>query len=210
MLVAAHIIWLVERQHNDEFPKPYLPGIWEAFWWAAVTVTTVGYGDKIPKKPLGRLFALFWMCVGYFVFAYFTASITTSFTLKGLRGAIATPADLHHVRVATVEKSAAQEYLQDNQVASIVVKTLPEAYQALLAKQVDAVVYDAPALQHYAASEGQGKVQLIEPTFQQQNYGIALPEGSPLREKINLTLLRLMEDGTYQALYQEWFGLSTP
>jgi hypothetical protein len=38
------------------------------------------------------------MCAGYFIFAYFTASITTSFTLQGLRGAIATPADLHHVR----------------------------------------------------------------------------------------------------------------
>ncbi|MEQ8997133.1 MAG: transporter substrate-binding domain-containing protein [Coleofasciculus sp. B1-GNL1-01] len=209
LLIAAHLIWFVERQHNEEFPKSYLPGIWESFWWAAVTVTTVGYGDKTPKKALGRLFALFWMCAGYFIFAYFTASITTSFTLQGLRGAIATPADLHHVRVATVEKSAAQEYLQDNRVASILFKTLPEAYQALEDERVDAVVYDAPALQNYATSEGQGMVKLIEPTFQQQNYGIALPEGSLWREKINLTLLKLMEDGTYQGLYQEWFGMST-
>jgi len=208
LLIAAHLIWVVERQHNEEFPSSYLPGIWEAFWWAAVTVTTVGYGDKTPKKALGRLFALFWMCAGYFIFAYFTASITTSFTLQGLRGAIATPADLRHVRVATVENSAAQEYLQDNRVASILFETLPEAYQALENEQVEAVVYDAPALQNYAASEGQGKVKLIEPTFQQQNYGIALPEGSIWREKINLTLLQLMEDGTYQGLYQEWFGMS--
>ncbi|MFP4103214.1 hypothetical protein [Coleofasciculus sp.] len=112
-------------------------------------------------------------------------------------------------KMATVEKSAAQEYLRDNRMASILFKTLPEAYQALEDERVDAVVYDAPALQNYATSEGQGKVKLIEPTFQQQNYGIALPSGSLWREAINLTLLKLMEDGTYQGLYQRWFGMST-
>ncbi|MCB0074380.1 MAG: hypothetical protein KDE20_23100, partial [Caldilineaceae bacterium] len=41
ILVAGHIIWLLERRRNDQFPQAYLPGVWEGIWWAAVTVTTV-------------------------------------------------------------------------------------------------------------------------------------------------------------------------
>ena len=48
LLIIANLIWIVERKNNQGIPENYLKGIWESLWWAAVTVTTVGYGDKIP------------------------------------------------------------------------------------------------------------------------------------------------------------------
>ncbi|MCB0225551.1 MAG: transporter substrate-binding domain-containing protein [Anaerolineae bacterium] len=53
MLIAAHAVWLVERRNNPDFPQTYWRGIWEALWWSAVTVTTVGYGDKTPSRLCG-------------------------------------------------------------------------------------------------------------------------------------------------------------
>ncbi|HHP7244809.1 MAG TPA: glycine betaine/L-proline ABC transporter substrate-binding protein ProX, partial [Elainellaceae cyanobacterium] len=107
LLIVAHIIWLSEHRHNSQFPSSYVRGIWEAFWWAAVTVTTVGYGDKVPKRALGRFFGLIWMFSGYFVFAYFTASIATTFTVQELQGTINGPEDLPGKRIATISSSAA-------------------------------------------------------------------------------------------------------
>jgi ABC-type proline/glycine betaine transport system substrate-binding protein len=86
LVAVAHLLWWSEHQHNSQFPSDYLHGVWEAFWWAAVTVTTVGYGDKVPTRFFGRFFGLLWMFAGYFVFAYFTASIATTFTVQELQG----------------------------------------------------------------------------------------------------------------------------
>ena len=44
--------------------------------------------------------------------------------------------------------------------------------------------------------------------FKPENYGIALPEGSPLREDINRALLALRESGRYDALRIKYFGTS--
>ena len=205
LLVAAHIIWLTERHNNPDFPKDYLRGIWESFWWAAVTLTTVGYGDKTPKKTLGRLFGLFWMFIGYFIFTYFTATIA-AFTLESLRDSISGIEDLQKVRVAIVDKSIAQEYLNEIRINSFAYQTTEELYRALENKEVDAVVYDAPALQHYAAFEGKGKVKLVGSVFNEHSYGIAMPLDSPLRKKINFAILGAIEDGTYEDLRHKWFG----
>jgi ABC-type amino acid transport substrate-binding protein len=71
---------------------------------------------------------------------------------------------------------------------------------------VDALVYDAPVLQHYATKEGKGKVKVVGLIFQKQQYGMAIPIDSPFRERINLALLRLIETGVYKEIHDKWFG----
>jgi voltage-gated potassium channel len=44
-------------------------------WWAAATITTVGYGDIYPVTPAGRIIAVFTMIVGISTLATVTARI---------------------------------------------------------------------------------------------------------------------------------------
>jgi len=206
LLISAHIIWFSERRKNPQFSPGYLKGIWQSFWWAAVTVTTVGYGDKTPKGFTGRVFALIWMFSGFFILAYFTASVTSTVTVQELQGTIEGPQDLYDKPVATVKSSTAAEYLVKMGVQPKQHGNLAAAIQALTEGEADAVVYDAPVLQHYASHKGRGKVTVTGPIFWQQFYGIALPTGSPYREPINRALLQLIETGKYQLLYKKWFG----
>jgi len=71
VLLAAGAIYPVESKidgANIESPQ-------DALWWAAVTVTTVGYGDKFPISSEGRWIAVGLMITGIAVVGSITASL---------------------------------------------------------------------------------------------------------------------------------------
>ncbi len=205
LVLAAHAIWLTERKTNPDFPESYRSGIWESLWWAAVTATTVGYGDKTPKGTPGRIFGLLWMFSGLFVLAYFTAGITTAFTIDELSRAIDGPADLRGHAVGVTADSAAIDFLARQGIGATEYPTADEAYDALLTGDLDAVVHDAAILQHFVATDGRG-ADVSGLVFAERGFGLALPTDSDLTETMNRALLRLVESGEFDELHEQWFG----
>ena len=62
MAVSSGAIGIYIVEHNIEGTK--ITNLGDAFWWAIVTVTTVGYGDVYPITVEGRVIAAFLMIVG--------------------------------------------------------------------------------------------------------------------------------------------------
>ena len=54
----------------------------DAIWWAYVTITTVGYGDKFPVTTEGRIIAAVLMTAGVGLFGTFTAYVASWFSTK--------------------------------------------------------------------------------------------------------------------------------
>jgi polar amino acid transport system substrate-binding protein len=140
------------------------------------------------------------------IIAYFTAAATSNLTVKKIQGAVGGPDDLPGKRVVSVSGSTAADWLRDHGIVHNDVAAIDEAYAVLTRGDADAIVYDAPVLQYHALHEGKGKLEVVGPIFNREDYGIAQPPGSPLRKAINLTLLQIRADGTYQRLYNKWFG----
>ncbi|XP_065053708.1 uncharacterized protein LOC135682657 [Rhopilema esculentum] len=74
------LIWIAETRSNSQFPAPFPRGAWHGFWWAIVTVTTVGYGDKSPRTGVGRFIGIIWMVTGLVLFPVLTAEVTSILT----------------------------------------------------------------------------------------------------------------------------------
>ena len=54
----------------------------DALWWAYATITTVGYGDKVPVTTEGRMIAAILMTVGVGLFGTFTAYVASWFVAQ--------------------------------------------------------------------------------------------------------------------------------
>jgi voltage-gated potassium channel len=74
-LVAVLIFGVIERIAD---PHTF-PSVWLAFWWAIQTVTTVGYGDVVPRQTTGKVLAAFLMLGGLSMLSILTATITSAF-----------------------------------------------------------------------------------------------------------------------------------
>ncbi len=206
IVIAGHIIWLIERRRNPEFPRAYLQGVWEGIWWSAVTVTSVGYGDKVPIHKLGRIVAIMWMLVSLILVANFTANVTSELTFQRLQGVIEGPEDLFGKRVTTVTGTTADEWLTDRGIRHSTVESIDDAYALLDAKEVQAIVYDYPVLLYRISQYPHRNYTIPGGPFYNEEYGIAFPEGSLLREDINRALLRLSENGSYDQIFAKWYG----
>lgn len=209
MLISAAGIYLFERKHNREhFDEGWLKGVAAGFWWAAVTLTTVGYGDKVPKSLGGRLIALVWMFAGLFIIAGFTAAVTSALTLTELRARVRGPSDLSRIKVATVEGSTSAEYLRSRHLKFAVHPDVDSALASLVDNQCEAVVYDAPILKYQTYEHYTGEAFVLPVTFERQSYAFALPSDSPLREPINRVLLRQTSSPDWEEVLANYFGES--
>jgi polar amino acid transport system substrate-binding protein len=160
----------------------------------------------MPRHWAARLLALLWMFFAIVFVAYYTAQLTADLTVQRIQGEITGPQDLPGKKVAATQGSTSAAYLKEVNAKVSEVASITEAYQALARGDVAAVVFDAPILQHYAAHAGKSTAQVVGPVFREEDYGIAFPQGSPLRKRVNNALLSMREDGTYQKLYEKYFA----
>ena len=81
LFLASAAMHVVER---DEQPAAFgtLPA---ALWWAVVTLTTTGYGDEVPRTPLGHLLGAVVMICGIATFGLWTGILATGFAAESRR-----------------------------------------------------------------------------------------------------------------------------
>jgi len=207
LLGVGVLMWLAERRRNDQFAGAPAHGIGAGLWWSAVTMTTVGYGDKAPITLLGRTLALIWMFAALLVVASFTASISAALTVNQLDAGVTGPADLPKVHIGTVEPSQGASYLRQRHLSYRGYPDASAAVAGLARGEVDAVVYEAPILQ-YAIKTTPG-LRVLEGTFDNHGYALALRQGSPLREAINLALLDYIASDDWQAVLARYLAAAS-
>jgi len=214
LFVVGAVLWVFERHRNrEQFGGTPAQGLGQAFWWAAVTMTTVGYGDKAPVTLAGRLVAVIWMFAALIMVSGFTAAVTSALTVGSLQGAVTGPQDLPGAHVATVRGTVSQSWLRDEDIRSTAYDDLLGAMQAVRSGQADAVVYDQPILQFRnkaLTQEGQVGLRVLPGTFDHQSYGFAVGSGSALREPISQQILKVVNGPDWTPLTRKYLGTTEP
>jgi ABC-type amino acid transport substrate-binding protein len=206
VLTLGNVLWLIERHSNPRFRKNYLPAIGEGLWGAMLIIATGEHGDRDAPGVIKRILVVATWLLGIVLIAQLTATVTSSQTVARLQSEIRGPSDLPGKRIATVPGTVAADYLTQLGLPFAEVTSADQGYTMLMQGQVEAIVYDAPTLQYWAAKRGNGALQVVGPIFRPEKYGIAVSRGNPLRKQINEALLTLFENGRYEEIYTKWFA----
>ncbi len=206
LVISGTLVWYFERRKNDAVFHRKIKGLGDGLWWAAVTMTTVGYGDKVPKTRIGRSIAIAWMFIGIIMVSLFTADASSIFTTIKLDSHVQTVDDLRNIRVGAAEKSSGQEFLIREHVKHIPYDDLEQAIDAMLNHEIDAIVSNVPVLLYLNKHKYHNQLLVSSKLLLKNNMGIALSEDSELREQINQILLKKISEPQWQQSLYKYLG----
>lgn len=194
IFIFGFLVWIFERKRNKEEFGGDFRGIMQGFWWSAVTMTTVGYGDKSPRTTGGRLVGLVWMFMAVIIISSFTAGIASSLTVKSIHDEINSIQDLERFDVTTVSSSSSQELLELYNIEAKLVNNGPAGIDALLNQETSVFVYDEPILKYEIEKRDLSEeIDILDKSLKKDYYSYSFPKNSGLRDKIDPYLVRSLK-----------------
>jgi len=206
---VGFVVWLLERGKTEHF-RGGAKGLGTGLWWSAIAMTQAGAAQNAPATLPGRIVAIGWMIASIIVIAVFTAGITSTLTKRELQGMVHDVNDLRSVRVGAPAGSAPADYLDHQRISYRGFGGPQEGLKALQAGAIDAFVYDRPLLTWLVLRDFSSTLRMLDITFDNQNYAIALPKGSPVRDVINSPLLEETESDWWQQTLFQYLGKTEP
>ena len=210
MVVVSALIWLLERNHEQGHFRGGLTGFGSALWFAATTMTSVGYGDKTPSTLPGRLVSVVWMLAGVLLVAGFTAAVAANVAAARISETIARPSDLYRVSCGVMADGVAQHYLQKQGIPFRPYPSIEASLVALSKGEIEVVVADRISLRYLAktmaADKPGARFRVSSVSFQDVFIGIPVHTKLPEFEAINVALLNTRSSEKWQDTIRRWLG----
>lgn len=207
ILVLGVLLFLIER-NNGSLSSSFFPGIFQTTW--VFLCSMLGLDGALFVYPvtswLGRVIVACGQLLSLAFLGLFIGELSAFITTRKIRLNIEEPRDLTGKLVATVQDSTSELTLKNIGAVVKPVTVIKDAFTKLKNKQVEAVVFDAPVLDYYSLNEGSDWTEVVGKLFEKQDYGFVLQNDSPFRKEVNLAILTINENGTYDELYKKWFG----
>lgn len=191
------LVWLFERRQNEQFGGDLKKGLSASVLWSTVAMTQRHTGDISPQTLPGRILAILWMVASIAAIAVFTATITSLLTIRHLQGTVHGVSDLSSARVGAVVGTSTEDALSRMRIGYTKFATPDDGLKALRGHSLDAFVYDKPILAWIVQQHFSSSIELLDATFQQQEYAFVLPINDPLARSISIT--------TLDAIQSEWW-----
>ncbi|VVB47388.1 hypothetical protein RHAL1_02784 [Beijerinckiaceae bacterium RH AL1] len=208
LITTGIAMWVIERpSHRAGHGESAVGTLRDGLYWAVVTMTTVGYGDKTPKTHSGRFIATLWMFGSLVLVSLLSTSLVAHLTADRVArdDAVAT-VDLAGKRLGAVTLSSGAEYLDALHLTYTHYADIPQALAALDAGQLDAVVNSVGALRWFVAKRFSRTLDVSPGLLAPAYMAIALPKGSALRHELDRALVGVTSSPDWTAAEARYFG----
>jgi len=140
------------------------------------------------------------LAVGGCQFCTVASNLTAESNFKGK--SFSNLSDLRGATVAVKRHSTAEEVARKNGALVMRVDSALEAIDLVESKKVNASLIDAPVAD---TRFKEGATIVLSDRKVRQDYGIMIRIGDERKPTINSAILTIIEDGTYDEIYNRWF-----
>jgi polar amino acid transport system substrate-binding protein len=209
LVLIGALMWVFERRRRRA-ANPNERGVTslsDGIYWAAVTMTTVGYGDVTPLTPFGRLIAVIWMLGSLTLISLLTTSLVSRMTADAVTSApITRTSDLEGKRLAAVAHSSGAEYLDEQHLDYTRYANVKDALASLEGGKSDAVVNSVGALQYAISTYFPGTIPMPSGILAPAYMAFALPPNSSLKKPLDRALIEITASASWRSLEPSYFA----
>ena len=207
LLVFSLVLWLIERGvHTGHFGGKPIHGLGSAIWFSAVTMTTVGYGDKTPQTLPGRILAFLWMFFGILLVSAFTGTVASSLTIARLNQSIDRLNDLSRFRNGVMNGSLMQNAMTEAGISARLFPSLEAGLKALEDKEITALVGDAVSLRYLVGKDHPHTLVVDKFPTSRIAFAMAARPGLANFQDINIALIDVIGTPQWDRAVDRWIG----
>ncbi len=147
IIIFGAVVGLVERRKNTgQFGGGFWSTVGEGVWWSSATISTVGYGDRVPMTKRGRFVGALWMFIAFAFTSILAGLLSSVLTVARINSQIHTSTDLMRVKCGAVLNSAAFVDGKNMKYDMTPYTTMDDALRALNSGQIGAVLGESVRL----------------------------------------------------------------
>ncbi len=186
ILIITALTVVVLRRIDPAFTPYWHARLVNAFYHVISVAITSKSNYKGLSGPIIRLIAALWIISGVTLVAYVTSTITSVMTTERMRNAISGPHDLDDKSVGVIAGTTSEQFAKARGWIFTSFADLPRAVDALVAQDIQAIVYDAPVLEYFDHQHPKLPITEVGPIFTPQKYAFALRRGNEFRSRAQL------------------------
>ncbi len=165
IVLGTIALTLIDRRYHPEFPARWTDGLAEAFYHVMSVATSGSTSHRNLLGAIGRILGAIWLACGVAVVAYVTSSITSVMTVSKMAYQINDFNDLRGKHVGVLEASVGEAFSREAMLDVQSFATMEEAVDALLKREISAIVDDAPQLEWYDKAHPELPITVVGPVF---------------------------------------------
>ncbi|NDG62385.1 MAG: hypothetical protein EBY29_02825 [Planctomycetes bacterium] len=193
-VISGSVIRLVEKKNNPAHfanQDSFVNGL----WWAISTLSTVGYGDFVPKTRAGKLVGGFWIFISMILVAIFSATIVATLTVGQLTPYFKSIKSMKSNLVGIIERPNSRYVANKLGVMPRIYPTPDDAFTALENNEIEGFLHPTNELRSLLSVRGDSQLLVLPTEVIRGFVGFGLNKDLDIEtvRKINSVLIKIIE-----------------
>jgi ABC-type amino acid transport substrate-binding protein len=138
---------------------------------------------------------MLWMLVAILVTSSLTAGLIAA---SNIQSGVILPEDYSSQQVVAITDGLGKRYLEEEQIGFTELPSVLEGLRAMEDKQFDMLMHSAAALNYLIRTRSDLDLPVRSADLRRQDFAMAFPTDSPLREAVNRRILHIIRSGQWR------------